>query len=363
ARDEMLRSIVPCWDSDDEVGEGSTCPVVTEQHRSFFPSFSLRSSDIDTSVLGDVESRAQELWDRFQADKQTFGLQRAIHILDHVVAAPHIKDEQLVPFVFFRGITCGALFGETVHVPHLDKAIESFQRALNLVPRDAPGRRNILELLGPCLKMRHSTTQNLDDVDRAIEVDTEALESLPRDATRPRDLINRLGELFRERFLKKRDVSDLDKAIFHWDELLSSLRDDDPLRVEVLFDLGSALFDRCERMGNTVDVEHAIGHLKEALSLERDDTRRPTILDKLANATFIRHMESPYKVSDLDDAIHLHREALSFRSSGHRDRPTSLNNLAGALQVRYKTIGDMRDLNEAFQHVEEAVSLVNQDDP
>ncbi|KAG8881162.1 hypothetical protein FRB99_004735, partial [Tulasnella sp. 403] len=347
ARDEMLRSIVPCWERDGEAGGGSICPVVTEQRRPLFPSFSFRSPDLDMSVLGDVESRAQELWDRFQADRQTFGLQRAIHILDHVVAMPHVKNEQLLPFLFFRG----------------DKAIENFQRVLSLVPRDAPGRRNTLELLGPCLKMRYNTTHSLDDVDRAIEIDTEALESWPGDATPPRDLINRLGELFRERYSKRRDVPDLDNAISHWDGLLSSLGDNDPLRVEVLFDLGSALFDRCERMGNAVDVEHAIGHLKEALSLERNDTRRPTILDKLANATFIRHMKSSHKGSDLDDAIHLHREALSFRSSGHRGRPTSLNNLAGALQVRYKTIGDMRDLNEAFQHVEEAVSLVNQDDP
>ncbi|KAG2037170.1 hypothetical protein BDR03DRAFT_819009, partial [Suillus americanus] len=40
-------------------------------------------------------------------------------------------------------------------------------------------------------------------------------------------------------------------------------------------------------------------------------------------------------ISDLDEAIELHRAALLLRPPGHSDRSTSLNNLALCLQNRF----------------------------
>jgi len=53
-------------------------------------------------------------------------------------------------------------------------------------------------------------------------------------------------------------------------------------------------------------------------------------------------------LSDLDEAIDLHRAALSLRPHGNSDRSISLNNLAISLQDKFKQQGVLSDLDEAF---------------
>ncbi|KAG1840974.1 hypothetical protein C8R48DRAFT_620558, partial [Suillus tomentosus] len=54
-------------------------------------------------------------------------------------------------------------------------------------------------------------------------------------------------------------------------------------------------------------------------------------------------------MSDLDEAIELHRAALLLLPSGHSDRSNSLNNLANSLRDRFKQRGMMSDLDEAIE--------------
>ncbi|OAX38917.1 hypothetical protein K503DRAFT_653679, partial [Rhizopogon vinicolor AM-OR11-026] len=55
-------------------------------------------------------------------------------------------------------------------------------------------------------------------------------------------------------------------------------------------------------------------------------------------------------LSDLDEAIDLHRAALALRPPGHSNRSQSLNNLAISLRGRFKQRGVVSDLDEAFSH-------------
>ncbi|KAG1829960.1 CHAT domain-containing protein [Suillus variegatus] len=54
-------------------------------------------------------------------------------------------------------------------------------------------------------------------------------------------------------------------------------------------------------------------------------------------------------MSDLDEAIELHRDALLLHSPGHSDRSSSLNNLAISLHDRFEQCGIMSDLDEAIE--------------
>ncbi|KAG1829955.1 hypothetical protein EV424DRAFT_1641855 [Suillus variegatus] len=53
-------------------------------------------------------------------------------------------------------------------------------------------------------------------------------------------------------------------------------------------------------------------------------------------------------MSDLDESIELHRDALLLRPPGHSDRSTSLNSLALSLRDRFHQRGVQSDLHEAF---------------
>jgi tetratricopeptide (TPR) repeat protein len=62
-------------------------------------------------------------------------------------------------------------------------------------------------------------------------------------------------------------------------------------------------------------------------------------------------------VTDLEEAISLHREALELRPSPHPDRSQSLSNLGNALGDRYNYTGAATDLEEAILLLREALEL------
>ncbi|KAG8942813.1 hypothetical protein FRC03_002867 [Tulasnella sp. 419] len=66
---------------------------------------------------------------------------------------------------------------------------------------------------------------------------------------------------------------------------------------------------------------------------------------------------------DLEESIQLHRRALSLRPFGHRERATSLSNLANSLLSRYKHQGDVKDLDEAIDYYQDALLIIPKNDP
>ena len=62
-------------------------------------------------------------------------------------------------------------------------------------------------------------------------------------------------------------------------------------------------------------------------------------------------------MEDLEEAISLHRQALTLRARGHPDRSSSLNNLANAMTTRFAQLGGMNDLEEAITFHRQALAL------
>ncbi|KAG8898624.1 hypothetical protein FRB99_007252, partial [Tulasnella sp. 403] len=333
--DGPLRSVVPCWDRGDVIGEGSTCPVTVNP--------------------------ARELHGKFEADRNTSWLKRAIHIVDHGLVVSHQSAENLGLLFCVQARIRYEFFKPTQAVSFLDQLVDGFQAGLALIPQSSARRHGQLFTMGRLLKRRHDMNGGREDLDRAIEVYRETLELWPRDKDPPLELINNFNEAIRIRFETEGDLSGVERAIHHLGRLLQVFLMDSahPLRPRVLATLGMALVTRCERTGSVADVEGAIRHLENALVLHANDRQDcPVILNNLALALKTRY-KMLGRVSDLDDAIHLYQRALLLR----KDHPETLSNLANALSNRYKRTRDATDLGQAIRLLEKGISLIEHNDP
>jgi len=69
------------------------------------------------------------------------------------------------------------------------------------------------------------------------------------------------------------------------------------------------------------------------------------------------------ELSDLDEAISLHRDVLELLSTGHPDRSTSFNNLASLLTTRFHQSGEREDVDEAISLQRDAFELLPEGHP
>ncbi|KAI0042252.1 TPR-like protein [Auriscalpium vulgare] len=138
---------------------------------------------------------------------------------------------------------------------------------------------------------------------------------------------------------------------------------DHPDRSHGLTNFAVDLITHFEQLGELSDLQEAITLHRQALSLRPvGHSDRSLSLSNLANALGT-YFEQLGKLPDLEEAILLHREALSLRPVGHPDHPASLNNLANALSTHFDTLGEMTDLEEAITLNREALSLTPAGDP
>ncbi|KAG1805922.1 TPR-like protein [Suillus variegatus] len=97
------------------------------------------------------------------------------------------------------------------------------------------------------------------------------------------------------------------------------------------------------------DLDEAIElHRATLLLLPLDHPNRPSSLCDLAASLGDRFPQRGI-MSDLDEAIELNRAALLLLPPGHSDRSMSLNNLALSHQHRFRQRGIMSDLDEAIE--------------
>ena len=83
------------------------------------------------------------------------------------------------------------------------------------------------------------------------------------------------------------------------------------------------------------ELDEAIDVHRAALALRPPGhSHRSSSLGNLANSLWDRFNQQGV-LSDLDEAIDLHRAALALRPPGHSHRSTSLNNLASSLWDRF----------------------------
>ncbi|KAG2130228.1 CHAT domain-containing protein [Suillus clintonianus] len=129
--------------------------------------------------------------------------------------------------------------------------------------------------------------------------------------------------------------------------------------------LAISLVCRFQQRSIVSDLDEAINLHRAALQLRpTGHPHRFSSLNDLAIALLLRFQERRV-LSDLDDAIKLHRATLALHPPGHPCRPISLSNLAGSLRNRSMQLERriLSDLDEAINLHRAALALCPTDHP
>ncbi|THH14418.1 hypothetical protein EW146_g5907 [Bondarzewia mesenterica] len=147
--------------------------------------------------------------------------------------------------------------------------------------------------------------------------------------------------------------SDYSEASLHTP--LTSDPDDTRL---IMYNLGMLLISRFQKTGQLVDLEDSVSLLRDTLKLFPDHhPGRPSSLNDLAGALSMLYRQTGQLIV-LEEAISLHREVLQLRPVSHPYRPSSLDHLASALSTRFDQTGNLEDLEEAVSLHRQALELL-----
>jgi hypothetical protein len=128
-------------------------------------------------------------------------------------------------------------------------------------------------------------------------------------------------------------------------------------KLAVLNDQATFLLARLKKGGQHSDLDDAIAFSRRALELcPPPHSDQPTSLHNLANALQTQY-EQKDQQHDLDESISLHRQAPELYPSPHPSWPIFLNNLATALQTRFEQQAQQQDLDESIFLRRQALEL------
>ncbi|TFK45805.1 kinase-like protein [Heliocybe sulcata] len=160
--------------------------------------------------------------------------------------------------------------------------------------------------------------------------------------------------------------SDLDEVV-DWREVLSRPPPPHPLRAQTPFQLHMSLYRQYENSGALAILERSLDPLREAISICGDPiASQPLEKDmlqvRLADILIARHENNVGQQGDLDEAIKLLQEALSWQPATHRQRAWTLKLLWSGLHKKYKESGDPYTLAHMSTALSEVLSLSEGDD-
>lgn len=216
---------------------------------------------------------------------QRFGLQgnpddmvRAAASADEALEAATVAEQAEVHAI--RGSAYRALFERTHDSSALDKALDSYSRALD--PNDEEDNRDqrfmavLLENYANCLASRHGMLKHDADLQRSVEISRKALGLLPTD-DRFRDrgrMLRNLGVSLLELAQAKGDLQVLAEAEGTLREALTHVGPDDDQRGRVHLNLADVCFEAAARCP-TRDRAHALERALAEIDTARDSLNRP----------------------------------------------------------------------------------------
>jgi hypothetical protein len=152
-------------------------------------------------------------------------------------------------------------------VADMNRELERWNEALNLIPPGSPEHPGRLSNLGIGLSIRYERTGNLADLDAAITTFQQAVQAAhPDSPTRPGRLSN-LGAGLQDRYARTGNLADLDAAVTAFQQAIQAASPDSPDLPGLLKNLGIGLSDRYARTRNLADLESAITAWEKSWSL------------------------------------------------------------------------------------------------
>ncbi|KAG1790402.1 CHAT domain-containing protein [Suillus plorans] len=255
--------------------------------------------------------------------------------------AGHIR---LARYVRYKRVSC------------LNGAVEHFQLALNQCPVGHPDRATALTNLA-WVRLQDYIQNDVQDIDATISLFRDALALHPQHhPDHPLSLYN-LTKALNWRYSRKHTAADICEAAQLYHELLPLCQEGTYLRSIAAGENGvDYVIVGCNNLPTDASDEGI--HLRRVvLELCPPGHRlRPRTLDELAGAVKAR-FDQHGSIDDLDTSIQLGREAMSLCPEGHADRDVYLNNLAFSLVSRFKHQDNTNDLDEAITLHEAALHL------
>ncbi|KAG1788963.1 CHAT domain-containing protein [Suillus plorans] len=241
-------------------------------------------------------------------------------------------------------------------VSYLNDAIEHFQLVLNQCPVSHPDRATALTNLA-WARLQGYIRNDVQDIDTTTSIFRDALALHPQHhPDHPLSLYN-LAEALSWRHSKKSTAADICKAAQLYHELLPLCPEGTYLRGIAAGENGlDYVIGGCNNLPTDASDEGI--HLRRVI-LELcplGHRLRPRTLHELAGAVKA-HFDQHGSIDDLDTSIQLGREAMSLCPEGHAARDAYLNNLAFSLVSRFEHQGNPNDLDEAISLYEEALHL------
>ncbi|KAG1771926.1 CHAT domain-containing protein [Suillus placidus] len=241
-------------------------------------------------------------------------------------------------------------------VSHLNDAVQHFQSVLNQCPVGHLDQAAALTNLG-WARLQGYIRNDLQDIDFITSLFREALALRPRGhPDHPSSTYHLLKALI-WRYSKENAAIYIHESAQLSCELLPLCPEGTFLR-SIAAGANGVDYVICECNKLPIDASDEGIHLRRIV-LELcplGNQHRPSSLHELAQALEQRFQQRG-SIDDLDECIQRRREAVSLCSEGHPERETYLNNLALSLRARFDNQGKSHDLNEAISLYEEALRL------
>jgi len=207
----------------------------------------------------------------------------------------------------------------------LDDAIEHVEHALRIAPDTHPERADWYNDLAVNLESRFILRSDPEDIERAVDYSRKADELQPDDVV----YMSNLASNLESRYNWAGDPADLETAIAY---SLRTIEDStSPHYAVYLIGHGSKLRLRSELRNDSDDAKHAVSHILDGLDLiDLNDSKRFGYKSTLASALQTKY-ETEGNSKDLEVAINIFRSLLKDAPPEHPDRTAWVHNLAASV--------------------------------
>jgi tetratricopeptide (TPR) repeat protein len=247
----------------------------------------------------------------------------------------------------------------------ISEAIQLAEQSSQTI-NDSSSRSIVLNNLATFLGDRFELSQDADDLERGITAANHALSLSSSNVGFKAECSNTLSILYGYRYTKFEKIEDLETATLMAQHAVDLTAHDDENIAMFRGNLGICYERRFERLGHPPDIEKAISYARmtvDSTSLD-NPTERSQYLKNLCNSLGRRFLLTD-NVQDLEDAIDYGIEAANLIPD-HPRWPELLHNVSLLLEDRFRQQGDTADLDEAIRLEEESISFItrlDRDDP
>ncbi|KAI5918581.1 CHAT domain-containing protein [Camillea tinctor] len=225
----------------------------------------------------------------------------------------------------------------------LDRFLQLAQEAVN----EYPEQPNVLYYLGSQLLLRSDRIESKDDVDRALETLKLALQKTCQNSSLRERVISALTQTLSRRFHYQKHLADVEEAIVLGKQVLELPAIHPVIQMRIKTILSDNLFSHFKESDDKNSLEESIGLLEQVLE-SAPSVDRPSQLRSYGEILISRYEVYGDPV-DVTRSIASLEEAMSLVSEDDHRRPLIAGALGSSLRRRFDQTNRIEDLNLGIQ--------------